>query len=433
LKIPFLLEDYMNRIDLSPVRKYFPALNNLYNGKKRIFLDGAGGTQVPQQVIDAMVDYLINKNANYGGYFETSIITDEILVEVRKRMSDFINAPSWKEILLGPNMTTLTFNLVWSLSKQIKPGDEILLDRTAHGGNIDAWHCLEEYGAVIKYIEFKSGDCTLDYEMAQKMVSDKTKIITVGLASNATGTIHDVKRLAALAHKYNAMIFVDAVHAAPHIPIDVVALDIDFLACSAYKFFGPHVGFIWGKAKHLESIDPHRPWAKISTEIPSKYILGTPNMEGFAGTIAALEYLEMLGRDFGAKYAGSFPGFTGRRLELKKSMAAIAEYEIELGLLLNEGLKKKKGLKVFGITNPEDFVYRCPTFSFTLEGKTPADICRKMNDNQIFVWNGEEGFGAYELVKSMDLIKGGGLLRVSIEHYNTKDEISRFLEVLYSL
>ena len=338
-----------------------------------------------------------------------------------------------KKYLLGPNMTTLTFNLVWSISKQIKPGDEIVLDRTAHGGNIDAWNCLEEYGAVIKHIEFKREDCTLDYEMAESVIGDKTKIIAVGLASNATGTINDVKRLAAMAHNYGAMIFVDAVHAAPHIPIDVVALDIDFLACSAYKFFGPHVGFIWGKAEHLERIDPHRPWAAVSTEIPTKYILGTPNMEGFAGAIAALEYLEMVGRDYGARYAASFPGFAGRRLEMKKSLAAITEYELELGLLLNEGLKKKKGLKVYGITKPEDFSHRCPTFSFTLEGISAADICRKMNDKQIFVWNGEEGLGAYELVKTMDLIKVGGILRVSIEHYNTRDEVNRFLEVLYSI
>ena len=210
-----------------------------------------------------MVNYLINDNGNYGGHFDTSISTDEMLINVRKIMADFLNAPSWKEILIGPNMTTLTFSLVWSIAKEIKPGDEILLDRTAHGGNIDAWHCLEEYGAVIKYIEFHQEDCTLDYDQAKKLIGDKTKIIAVGLASNATGTINDIKRLAGLAHKHGTMVFVDAVHAAPHIPMDVVDLDADFLSCSAYKFFGPHVGFIWGKAQHLERIDPHRPWAEI--------------------------------------------------------------------------------------------------------------------------------------------------------------------------
>ena len=423
----------MSKIDLSPLRKYFPALNKEFNGRKRIYLDGAGGTQVPQSVIDAMVNYLINDNGNYGGYFDTSIATDEMLINVRKIMADFLNAPDWKEILIGPNMTTLTFSLVWSIAREIKPGDEVLLDRTAHGGNIDAWHCLEEYGATIKYIEFKDDDCTLDYAMAEKLIGNKTKIIAVGLASNATGTINDIKKLTGLAHSYGAMVFVDAVHAAPHIPIDVVGLDADFLSCSAYKFFGPHVGFIWGKAEHLERIDPHRPWAEISTEIPSKYVLGTPNMEGLAGTIATIEYLENIGREYGEKFARDYPDYGGRRLELKKAMSAITEYEKELGMVLNKGLREKDGLKVYGITEPDRFDLRCPTFSFTLNGYRSAEISRKMNDEGIFVWNGEEGFGAYELVKSLDIYKIGGLLRVSLEHYNTFEEIDRFLEVLAKL
>jgi cysteine desulfurase family protein (TIGR01976 family) len=423
----------MSTVDLSPLRKHFPALNKEFNGKKRIYLDGAGGTQVSQSVIDAMTAYLVNDNGNYGGYFDTSIATDEILVRVRERMADFLNAPSWKEIIIGPNMTTLTFNLARSISKEIKPGDEVLLDRTAHGGNIDAWRCLEEKGAVIKYIEFNKKDCTLDYDMAGKLIGNKTKIIAVGLASNATGTINDVKRLSGFAHKYGAMIFVDSVHAAPHIPIDVVSLDADFIACSAYKFFGPHVGFIWGKTEHLERLDPERPWAEISLEIPSKYVLGTPNMEGFAGTIAALEYLEMIGKEYGAKFKDIYPGFKGRRLELKKAMSAIVEYERMLGLKLYEGLKKKEGLKVCGITDPDNYKWRCHTFSFTLKGYTSAEICKKMNEKGIFVWNGEEGFGAYELVKYLDLVKTGGLLRVCLEHYNTVAEIDAFLEELYSL
>jgi cysteine desulfurase family protein (TIGR01976 family) len=423
----------VSKIDLSPLRKYFPALNKEFDGKKRVYLDGAGGTQVPQSVIDAMVNYLINDNGNYGGYFDTSIATDEMLINVRKVMADFLNAPTWKEILIGPNMTTLTFSLVWSIAKGIKPGDEVLLDRTAHGGNIDAWHCLNEYGATIKYIEFKQDDCTLDYEQAEELIGNKTKIIAVGLASNATGTINDIKKLTDLAHKHGAMVFVDAVHAAPHIPIDVVDLDADFLSCSAYKFFGPHVGFIWGKAEHLEKIDPHRPWADISTDIPSKYVLGTPNMEGLAGAVAAVEYLEGIGKEYGDKFTEGYRGFEGRRQELKKAMSAIVEYETELGIKLNDGLNEKNGLRVYGITDPARFDLRCPTFSFTLDGYTSAEISKKMNEEGIFVWNGEEGFGAYELVKYLDIYKIGGLLRVSLEHYNTFKEIDRFLEVLKKL
>jgi len=422
----------MEKIDLSQLRKQFPALGREVNGRKRIFLDGAGGTQMPQSVIDAMVGYIINNNGNYGGYFDTSIATDKMLVDVRKSIADFVNGPSWKEVLIGPNMTTLTFSLVWAISKEIKPGDEIILSRMGHGGNIDAWKSLENYGATVKYIEINEEDCTLNYDMAAKLITPKTKIVTAGLASNATGTINDIAKLADMAHKAGAMIFVDAVHYAPHLPMDVVELDADFLSCSAYKFFGPHVGFIWGKMEHLERLDPYRPWPDYA-EVPSKYVLGTPNMEGLTGAIAAIDYLAGIGKDYGEKFESGYSSFSGRRLELKKGMSAIGEYELELSKKLNAGLKEIKGLKVYGITDEERFNWRCPTFSFTLEGYTSGDICRKMNEAGIYVWNGEEGFGALELVKYLDLMKIGGLLRVSIEHYNTEEEIDKFLEVLRTL
>ncbi len=419
----------MTVIDLTPQRKYFPALNKEVKGKYRIFLDGAGGTQVPQSVIDAMVNYMIDNNGNYGGYFDTSIATDKMLIEVRKSAADFINAPSWKEILIGPNMTTLTFSLVWSISRNIKPGDEVVVTRMDHGANIDSWRSLEEYGAKVKFIEINDSDCTLDYELAAKVITPKTKIVAAGLASNATGTINDIKKLASLAHKVGALIFVDAVHYAPHFPIDVVKLDADFLVCSAYKFFGPHVGFVWGKMEHLKRIDPKRPWPEYS-EVPSKYVLGTPNMEGLSGAIAAIDYLASIGTKFGKKFEADYANFSGKQLELKKGMSAIAEYERVLGERLNIGLKKIKGLRVYGITDENKLDGRCPTFSFFLEGHTSEELCRKMNKENIYVWNGVDGFGALELMKHFDLVKRGGLLRVSIEHYNTIEEIDKFLEVL---
>jgi cysteine desulfurase family protein (TIGR01976 family) len=419
----------MNQIDLSTLRKNFPALAQKINGNSRIFLDGAGGTQVPQGVIDAMVNYMVNDNGNYGGYFDTSIATDRMLVDVRKSVADFINAPSWEEILIGPNMTTLTFSLVWTLARDIKPGDEVVVTRMDHGANIDSWRSLKDYGAVIKFIEINDSDCTLNYELAAKVITPKTKIVAVGLASNATGTINDIRKLADLAHKAGALIFVDAVHYAPHFPIDVAALDADFLACSAYKFFGPHVGFIWGRMEHLKRIDPHRPWAEYD-EVPSKFVLGTPNMEGLSGAIAAIDYLAGIGREFGKKFEADYGHFSGRRLELKKGLSAIAEYEKKLGERLNAGLKKIKGLTVYGITDENKFAWRCPTFSFFLEGYTSEELCRKMNKEHIYVWNGVEGFGALELMKHFDLVKRGGLLRVSIEHYNTVAEIDRFLQIL---
>jgi len=424
----------MTAIDLSPLREQFPALKIEKNGKKRIYLDGAGGTQLPQSVIDAMVQYMVNDNGNYGGYFDTSIATDDMLVNARRSLADFFNAPSYKEVILGPNMTTLTFSLVWSISKEIRPGDEVVISRMGHGGNIDAWSYLSEQGAKVRFLEMNKEDCTLDYEMAEEVINSKTKIVALGLASNATGTINDIKRIARLAHEVGALIFVDAVHFAPHLPMDVIDLEADFLACSAYKFFGPHVGFIWGKMEHLERIDPRRPWPEFSG-IPSKYNLGTPNMEGLAGTIAAIDYLASIGREYGSMFEAKYKeiGFSGKKLELKKAMSVIGEYELALGKKLNQGLKEKKGLKVYGITDEDHFDKRCPTFSFTLKSCTSADICKKMNSKGIFVWNGEEGFGALELVKHFDLVRSGGLLRVSIEHYNTDSEIAQFLKVLNEL
>ena len=182
----------MNTIDLSSLRKFFPALNKEFNGKRRIYFDGAAGAQVPQSVIDAMENYQINNNGNYGGDFDTSIASENLVKDIRKSMADFLNAPSWKEILIGPNMTTLTFSMVWTMSKYINPGDEILLDRSGHGANIESWKCLQEYGAVIKFIEFNERDCKLNYDMAEKLISNKIKLIAVGLTSNLTGTINDI-------------------------------------------------------------------------------------------------------------------------------------------------------------------------------------------------------------------------------------------------
>jgi len=419
-------------IDLSPVREQFPALQKTFNGKKRIFLDGAGGTQVPQVVIDAMFDYMVNINANYGGYYKTSVETDKMLVDIRQDVADFINARSWEEIVLGPNMTTLTFNLVWALSRTIKPGDEVVVTRLDHGANIDGWKALQERGARIRYIEIIDEDCTLNYDMAEKLINKKTKLIAVGLASNAVGTVNKVKKFVALAHDVGALLFIDAVHYAPHFPIDVIDIDCDFLVYSAYKCFGPHVGFLYGKKQYLEELNPYRPWPSHN-EVPYKYNVGTPNMEGFAGARAAIGYLANIGEVYGKALSSQYSGFTDRRLSMKLGMAAIAEYELGLSRRLNEGLTHIKNIKVYGITKPERLQERCPTYSFTMQGITSAEICRKMSEEGIYVWNGEDGLGALELVEYLDITKIGGLLRVSLEHYNTIQEIDRFLDILDSI
>ena len=422
----------MKKIDLSPVRKQFPALQKIVNGKKRIFFDGGGGTQVPQVVLDAMAAYMVDSNANYSGLFKTSLETEKMLVDIRKDVADFLNAPSWEEIILGPNMTTLTYTILWALSRDLKPGDEVVVSRLDHGANIDPWTALREKGVVVKYIEIDPEDCTLDYDMANDLITSKTRLVAVGLASNAVGTINDAQRLAEFAHNVGALIYVDAVHYAPHFPIDVQELDCDFLVFSGYKCFGPHVGFLWGRMEHLRELDPYRPWPSVD-KVPQKYNLGTPNMEGFAGARAAFGYLAEIGEQYGREFRSKFPGFTGKRLNLKTGMEAIAEYELGLSRIMNEELGEMENVHVYGITDPERLTQRCPTYSFTLEGMTSAEICRRMSDEDIYVWNGEDGLGAMELVDYLDVVRIGGLLRVSIEHYNTEDEVYRFIEVLDSL
>ncbi len=422
----------MDRINLTPLRKQFPALQITDNGKKRIFLDGAGGTRVPQAVLDAMRNYMVGMNANSGGRFKTSEDTDEMLIGIREDVADFLNAPSWREIITGPNMTNLTYTLMWALARRMKRDDEIVVTRLDHGANIDSWKSLQDFGVKIKYIEIKDDDCTLMYDMAADLITPKTKLVAVGLVSNLVGTINDVKRLGKLAHDAGALMFVDAVHCAPHLPLDVVDIGCDFLVYSAYKCFGPHVGFLWGKKELLDEFDPYRPWPSHN-EVPYKYNLGTPNMEGFAGARASINNLENVGKQYGSKFKNEFPGFSGRRLNLKTAMAAIAAYELGLSRRLNEGLRLIKNLKVYGIKDTGRLRERCPTYSFTLKEKSPAYISKRMSDEGIYVWNGEYGLGALELLEYLDLVKIGGLLRVSIEHYNTEEEIDRFLEVLGSI
>lgn len=314
----------------------------------------------------------------------------------------------------------------------MKQGDEVVVTRLDHSANIDSWKSLEDRGVTVKYLDINREDCTLDYEMAARIINPQTRLVAVGQASNAVGTVNDVNKITQLAHNEGALVYVDAVHHAPHFPIDVQDIGCDFLVFSEYKCFGPHVAFLWGKMEHLDRINPYRPWPSYD-KVPYKYNSGTPNMEGFAGARAAFGYLADLGDKYGGIFKSAYPDFRGKRLSYKTGMAAIAEYEFVLSGKLNSGLKEIKKLKVYGITDSERLRERCPTYSFTLEGITSNDICRKMSKENIYVWNGEDGLGALDLVKYFDIVKIGGLLRVSLEHYNTLGEINRFLEVLDSI
>ena len=291
----------LDMLDVTAVRNQFPSLSQLQNGKPVVYLDNPGGTQVPQRVIDAMVHYLQQDNSNHGGAFPTSRRSDAMLEQAHQAMADMLGAASRNEIVFGLNMTTLTMGLSRALSHWVKPGDELIVTRLDHDANISPWMLLaRDAGASLRWVDFHPEDCSLDLDDLERQLSKKTKIVACGLASNAVGTINDVERIARMAHAYGALVFVDAVHYAPHGPIDVQALDCDFLVCSAYKFFGPHVGVLYGKHDLLDRLPAYKV-RPADPRPPHKFETGTQNHEGIAGTLAAVEYLASLSGDRGTR------------------------------------------------------------------------------------------------------------------------------------
>src|SRR3990170_3147365 len=282
-------------LDLALIRSQFPSLSS-----GAIFFDNPGGTQVARQVMDRVNDYLLHHNANHGGAFKTSVESDAILHEAHAAMADFLGAASPDEIVFGPNMTTLTFSISRSIGRTLKPGDEIVVTRLDHDANIAPWLALEERGITVRWADIRPGDCTLDMGLLEAAINERTKIVAVGYASNAVGTINDVKSIVQMAHAAGALVFIDAVQYAPHGPIDVVDLDCDLLACSAYKFFGPHVGTLYGKYDLLDRLPAYKV-RPAGDQPPDKFETGTQNHEGIAGTLGAMRYFEWLGETVGSE------------------------------------------------------------------------------------------------------------------------------------
>ncbi len=414
--------------NLTPLRAQFPALQQRdENGRPYIFFDGPGGTQVPQAVIDAIAHFYIHANANTHGQYLYSVRTEVVAQAAREAMADFLNAPSAEEIVFGPSSSNLVFNVSRAIGAQMSPGDEIIVTRLDHDANISPWLALQEKGVVVKFADFDVEDCTLDLPHLESLITPKTKLVAVGYASNAVGTINPVKEIAAMAHAVGAKIWVDAVHLAPHAPIDVQAIDCDFLMCSPYKFFGPHSGVLWGRYKLLDELSAYkvRPAENIP---PHKFELGTGNFEAMAGISAAIDYLVELGETFGAEFANTYrqAGFSGRRLALKQAMSAIAAYERPLLKQMIDGLQAIPGIRIYGITDEAHYNRRTPTVAFTKEGIPTPDIAKKLGNAGIFVWDGH--YYAIEVVKRLGLYDNGGMIRVGIAHYNTADEVDRFLD-----
>lgn len=411
-------------LDLEEIRSRFPAL-----ASGDVILDNPGGTQVPREVTDRIVRYLHETNANHGGAFPTSRASDEVVAEARSAMADFLGAARPEEIAFGPNMTTLTFQMARSLSRDWKPGDEIVVTRLDHDANVSPWLlAAADRGATVRWLDFDPADCTWSVEHLRSLVCEKTKLVAVGWASNSVGTVNDVAGAAEVTHAAGALLYVDAVHFAPHGPIDVAAAGIDFLACSAYKFFGPHLGILWGRHDLLERTFAYkvRPAGDAS---PDRWETGTQSFEAVAGTLGALEYLSWVGESFGGDAAASLAGFyKGRRLGLKSAMAAIHAYESTLSRALIEALEVVPGLTIHGITDPLRFDERVPTFSFTLEGQPPRAIAAELGRRDFRVWDGN--YYAVGITERLGLEGTGGMVRVGAVHYNTPEEIRRLGEAL---
>jgi cysteine desulfurase family protein (TIGR01976 family) len=407
-------------LDIAWVREQFPSLKVEVGGKPAAFLDGPAGTQVPRQVMDAIQNYLTNANANTYGAFATSRRTNEMILAVRGAMADFLNCAA-EEVVFGQNMTTIALGLARAIGRELKTGDEIVVTTLDHDANVGPWRALEEKGVVVRQVDIREADCTLDLEDLAKKITAKTKIVAVGYASNMVGTINPVAQITRMAHDAGALMFVDAVHYAPHGLVDVKALDCDFLACSPYKFFGPHMGTLYGKREHLERFKPYkmRPATNIS---PECWETGTQVHELIAGIGAAVDYIAELGR-------WCNPTAKTRREALAAAYRTTVPYEHTLLVKLLDGLEKLPGIQVFGITDRVRFDERCSTVSFRIGEHNPTEIAGFLGDRGIFTWDGN--FYALNLSERLGVEQKGGVLRVGLVHYNTAQEVDRLLEALH--
>jgi cysteine desulfurase family protein (TIGR01976 family) len=407
--------------DVEALRAEFPALRRELGGRPAVFLDGPGGTQVPQRVIDAITTYLVDSNANAGGAFATSEASDAIVEEAHAAVADFLGAARPDEIKFGYNMSTLTLHIGRCIGATLSPGDEIVVTTLDHEANVSTWEAMAaDRGLIVRKVDIREDDVTLDLEDLESKLSPRTKLVAVGYASNAVGTINPVREIVARAHEVGARTYVDAVAYAPHGPIDVQTLDTDFLVCSAYKWFGPHLGALYGKAEVFDSL----PAFKVRPA-HDRFETGTAAFESIAGSLAATDYLRDLGRRYGA------PEGSDRRSELVAGMTAIVDYEQGLVRRLLDGLGAIPGVTIHGIVDAARAAERAPTVSISIDGVRPRAAAASMASEGIFVWDGD--FYATGLIERLGKVDDGGVLRLGLVHYNTAAEVDRALEALERL
>lgn len=411
------------------IRAEFPALSIADGGPPRIYFDNPAGTQVPVRVIERTKQALIEANANLGGFFTTSRQAVSLVEEAHAAMADFYNAASPREIVFGQNMTTLTLHMSRCLARRFQPGDEIVLSRMDHDANVAPWLMVaEERGLVVRWLDFDPETCEFAEDALDGLLSERTRLLAVGYASNCTGTINDVAALAAKAKSAGAIVYVDAVQLAPHRGIDVQALGCDFLVASAYKFFGPRQGILWGREERLAETFAYKVRA-VSEELPGKFETGTLSHEGLAGTLGAVEYLASIGDTVADDHHRQrHGGMAPRARAVHAAFDVLTDWETQLCRQLIAGLKAINGLTIHGIASDNAMDRRVPTVSVTVDGHHPAALAKRLAQDNIFVWSGHNY--ALEPVKRLGLLDKGGVLRIGLAHYNTPEEVDRCLAAL---
>ena len=402
------------------VRSQFTALSQQVNDQSVVFLDGPGGSQVPSSVLSAMTGYLGYANSNLGGHFFSSHVTDAVLKQARQSCAVFLNAPTEDNIVFGANMTSLTFQLSRTISRDWKAGDEIIVTALDHYSNVSSWQqAAEDKGVIVYQVRVNLDDCTLDMDHFYSLLSPKTRLVATTYASNTTGSLVDVKSMILAAHKVNAMVYVDAVHYAPHHLIDVQELDCDFLACSAYKFFGPHVGIAYVSTRWLRELTPYK--VEPATNIgPGRFETGTQSFEGLAGIVAAIEYLAQWGSE------GS-----SLRDRLIDSFEQFNKHELHLTHYFLSKLTSRSYIQLYGIKNSDNLCSRTPTFALRFSGYTPEYVATVLGKENVCVWSGH--FYALGLIRQLGLEESGGVVRIGLMHYNTTEEIDYLFSLLDSL
>jgi len=402
-------------LDLPRVRAQFPSLTRQHAGHNVVYADGPGGTQVARSVTAAMTAYLETSNANLGGHFVTSRETGELIAQTRAGVAAFLNAAGPENIVFGQNMTSLTFAMSRAIARTWLPGDEIIVTALDHDANVAPWiMAAEDRGVTVRTLPFTTPDATLAADALGALLNSRTRLVALGYASNAVGTIVDCASLIAAAHRVGAMVYVDAVHFAPHGIIDVRALDCDFLVCSAYKFGGPHLGILYGKTALLESLTAYK--VRTSSAVPpGKWETGTQNTEALAGLRACLSYIGELGSQASSECLS--------RAALVGGMRRIIAHEHALTRRFLTGLATIPGARLYGITDPARCGERTPTFGFTLASCTPRHASERLAERGIFVWDGH--FYAKSVVEQLGLAAHGGLIRVGFAHYTTAEEVDR--------